>query len=285
MVVEIGNLQEMIHNTEGIQKYHYPVDLSKNRKGGVSAFLRCKNEEEFIVPSLLSVKNFFDEIVVILNCCTDRTEELIRKLNLPNVKIFYYPFEIVSAGPLTKDLCVNSIKNIVFYTNYCISLTTREWVYRFDGDNIALPCFYDLKNIIACDKYDSIEDRAWDLVGPKCDMLGSQEMVSFEARLIRIKDNVRYILSANQFAEQAYVPGSSFRVNEPTFVHMKHSKIDPQHQWNEKERSMDHFKSIIGRHVPVKKYNGEYPEILKKYLELNRDSDELIKLYNNGLLK
>lgn len=272
----------MIKNIERLEQYYYPSDLSKNRVTGVSAIMRIKNEEESIVPSILSVKNFFDEIICILNKCTDKTEELLRLLNLPNVKIVQYPFDIVPAGPDTKDICVHSINNIVYYTNYCISLSKYEWIYRFDADTIALPVFFELKNIIKCDRYNSVEERHWDLVGKKCDQLGSQEMTSFEKRLIRIGDNVKYILTPNQYAEMAYVPGPSYRVEEPTFVHLKHCKKDPQHQWNNKTRDMDHFKDIMNRHKPIKNFEKTLPDILKLYLNLNKNSYLLIDLYNKG---
>ena len=42
---------------------------------GLSAFVRCQNEEEYIVASLLSGYRVFDEILVILNHSTDRTRD------------------------------------------------------------------------------------------------------------------------------------------------------------------------------------------------------------------
>jgi len=273
----------MIKNIEQIKEYYYPEDLSKNREEGISAFVRCKNEET-IVPSLLSIKDFFTEIVVIFNNSADRSEELVRKLNLPNVKIFYYPFDVVPAGPDTKNINQYSLHHIVYYTNYCISLTSKKWVYRFDGDNIALPNFYELKNIVQSDRYNSIEDRAWDLVGSNCNMLGSQEYCSFEKRLIKINDNVRYILNGNQTAEEPYVPGLSYRVEESTFLHLRWCLSKPQKYWKQDWESDPHFKAIKERHLPIKKYEGKIPFVLQKYLELNRNSDKLIELYHNGEL-
>ena len=274
----------MIKNIEQIKEYYYPEDLSINRSKGISAICRCHNEEEFCILSLLSVKDFFDEIICVFNNCTDRSEELVRKLNLPNVKIFYYPFKIVPAGPETKNVCINSVKNIVFYTNYCISLSNYDWIYRWDLDNIALPNFYELKNIVQSDRYNSIEDRAWDLVGLNCNMLGSQEYCSFEKRLIKINDNVRYILNGNQTAEEPYVPGLSYRVEESTFLHLRWCLSKPEKYWKIGWENDPHFKSIFERHMPIKKYEGNLPKILKDYLELDRDSDKLIELYKRDQL-
>jgi len=44
--------------------------MSTARPLGLSAFLRCKNEEEYIVASILSSYRVFDEIVVVLNNST-----------------------------------------------------------------------------------------------------------------------------------------------------------------------------------------------------------------------
>jgi hypothetical protein len=115
-------------------------------------------------------------------------------------------------------------------------------------------------------------------------MLGSQEMVSFEKRLIRIRDNVRYILSPNQFCEQAYVPGLSFRVDEPTFVHMKWCKNNPGHQWKNNWRNEPHFRAIEDRHKSLIGYTGPIPDILIKYNKLGRDPDRLIGEINNGFI-
>ncbi len=272
----------MIQNIELREKYYHPYDLSQNRKSGISAICRCKNEEEFCIPSLLSVKDFFNELIIVLNKCTDKSEELIKKLNLPNVKIFQYPFDVIPAGPDTKDVSIHSLSHIVYYTNYCISLSSHEWIYRFDLDHIARPNFYNLKDIISCDRYNSVEDRGFDLVGPNCDQLGSQEMCSFERRLIRIKDNVRYILSPNKYAEQAYVPGLSYRVEEPTFIHCRWCLSNPIKYWKSDWENDPHFKAIKDRHDPVKSYEGPLPSVLQKYLELRKDPIKLIDLYHQG---
>ena len=49
------------------------------RPTGLSAFVRCKNEEEYVVASIMSIYRFVEEIVVVLNNSTDRTRELIEK--------------------------------------------------------------------------------------------------------------------------------------------------------------------------------------------------------------
>jgi len=272
----------MIKNIEKIEKYYYPADLSKNRKPGVSAICRCKNEEEFCIPSILSVKDFFDEIIVILNNCTDKTPILLNALKLPNMKIFYYDEDIIEAGPRKVDISDLSTKSIVYYTNYCISLSSYEWIYRWDLDNIALSNFNDLRNIINKNELNWVEDRAFDIVNDS--WIGSQQMVSFEKRLIRIKDNVRYISSPNRYAEQAYIPGIGMRIEKPTFFHMRWSVSNPGKYWPNNWMEIPHFRDIYNRHIPIIPYSGEFPKILIKYNQLNKDPYKLIELYHNGLI-
>lgn len=272
----------MIKNIENIERYFYEPDLSLNREDGVSAIVRVKNEEEFIIPSLLSIKDFFDEIIIILNCSTDKTFELVDSLNLPNLKIFNYDQPIVPAGPESVDVDANSVHNIVYFTNFCISLSSRRWIYRWDGDNVALPNFNNSKTIISFDIYNSLEDRAWDLVGEECNQLGSQEMCSFERRLIRVSPGVKYIQSPNKYAEMAQVSGLSYRVDEPTFVHLKWCAKQPGRKWSNNWQGIHHFKAIKDRHNAIKSYNGPIPDILKLYLDLDKNPYKLIDLYHKG---
>jgi len=272
----------MIKNIERLEDFYYAADMSKDRVPGISAICRCKNEQEFIIPSLLSVKDFFDEIIIVFNNSTDYSEELVRKLNLPNVKIFQYPFDIVPAGPDNPNISPHSIHSIVHYTNFCISKSNREWIHRMDLDTIAFPSFSNIKEIIKSDIYNSIEERHLDLVGINCDQLGSQEMCSFEKRLIRIRDNVRYILSPNNYAEQAYCPGLAYKVDEPTFCHMRWCLSNPGKYWKQGWQNDPHFKAILERHAPVKKYEGELPQVLIDYLKLNKNPYKLINFYKEN---
>jgi glycosyltransferase involved in cell wall biosynthesis len=54
--------------------------------------MRCKNEEEYIVASILSIYRIFDEIVVVLNNSADRTRELIEDLlpDHPKIRLLEY---------------------------------------------------------------------------------------------------------------------------------------------------------------------------------------------------
>jgi len=272
----------LVKNVENKGQFFYPSDLSLNRKDGVSAIVRIKNEDEFIIPSLLSTQDFFDEFIIILNKCTDKTEELLRLLNLPNAKIYYYNEDVVPAGPESLGLDANSVNHIVYYTNYCISLSNNNWIYRWDADHIATSVFFDLKHLIKSDKYTSIEDRGFDIVGPQCNMLGSQQMCSFEKRLVKIVSGFKYVISPSRMSEMPNSCGLSYRIEDPTFLHLKWCSKNAGRKWAKNWEAIPHFKSIKERHDPVSPYNGEIPDILKLYLDLNKDPYKLIDLYHKG---
>ena len=70
----------MIINIKG---YNFKKsDLSvNNRKNGISGFLRVKNGAEFIERTIESHIDYFDEIIVVYNNCTDNTEQILINLH------------------------------------------------------------------------------------------------------------------------------------------------------------------------------------------------------------
>jgi glycosyltransferase involved in cell wall biosynthesis len=113
-----------------------------SRPVGLSAFVRCKNEEEYIVASLLSVYRIFDEIVVILNNSTDRTRELVEELIVdhPKIRIVEYPHECAAVGvKYFESVSTNPISSIAKYYNWCVEQTEFSHVCKWDGDMIAIP--------------------------------------------------------------------------------------------------------------------------------------------------
>jgi glycosyltransferase involved in cell wall biosynthesis len=103
-----------------------------SRKNGISVMIRTRNEEEWIELSLLSIKDFADEIVVV-DASTDRTpeivEDVISKYEL-NIKHIHYE-------PLYPDTYMLRQVDYVNQSNIALKNTSFKWVLRWDGDFVA----------------------------------------------------------------------------------------------------------------------------------------------------
>jgi glycosyltransferase involved in cell wall biosynthesis len=113
------------------------------RKDGISAFMRLRDEEEFVASAITSHLPFYDEIIAVYNRCTDSTPEILHKLQdlYPDkVKVFHYEPHVYPQGSKEhKVLPPDSIHSLVHYCNYALSKTTRKIAVKLDGDMIAIP--------------------------------------------------------------------------------------------------------------------------------------------------
>lgn len=96
---------------------------SKFREKGISAFIRARNEEYWIRPCILSIKDYVEEILVIDNGSTDSTLDEVKKIcneiSTP-VRIFSLP---------EADHCEVS--------NVGIRESRYNWLLKWDADFIA----------------------------------------------------------------------------------------------------------------------------------------------------
>ena len=107
------------------------------RKEGISVMMRVKNEEEWIGLSLRSLSCFADEVIIVDNASTDNTLKEIEKVR-PNV-----PFKLIVKKDDSRDICKVS--------NRALSLTSYNWIERWDADFIAFTS--GERNIIHLRKY------------------------------------------------------------------------------------------------------------------------------------
>lgn len=93
------------------------------KRSGISAVIRVKNEEDWIRPSILSIKDFVEEILIVDNGSTDGTldvvEQVASEISTPT-RVFRYP---------EADHC--EISNVgVINSEY-------KWILKWDADFIA----------------------------------------------------------------------------------------------------------------------------------------------------
>ena len=111
---------------------------------GISAYMRIKNEEQFIRLAIESHLPFYDEIIAVYNDCTDNTEEILLELQAQHpdkIKVFHYlpkvhPVRTKEHAQMPDD----SVHGMANYYNYALSKTTYNTATKLDADHLAIPC-------------------------------------------------------------------------------------------------------------------------------------------------
>jgi glycosyltransferase involved in cell wall biosynthesis len=204
---------------------------------GLSAVMRCKNEEEYVVASILSIYRIFDEIVVVLNNSTDQTRKLIEDLlyNHPKIRLLEYANECSPIGP---DYCERVLAkpeaSLAKYYNWCLDQTSFSHVCKWDGDMIATPVFEQVRALIKSS--DVVMFDGYDVLG--------KDTTDFEARIFKYDPaRARYVdWDLYEVLEHDYAKISIVR--EQCYLHMKLVKKD----WINKEWSNPNLQAT--RSVP-----------------------------------
>ncbi|MFA5599035.1 MAG: glycosyltransferase [Phenylobacterium sp.] len=117
-----------------------------SRQNGISAFIRTRNDGDYIEQVIKSHLPFLDEIVIVYNRCTDNTPEIVEKyqsLYPGKIKVFKYEPDVYPQGSKEcQSLPPNSPHSLVNYYNYALCKTTRKIALKVDGDQIAIPSEY-----------------------------------------------------------------------------------------------------------------------------------------------
>jgi glycosyltransferase involved in cell wall biosynthesis len=127
-------------NREGLLNYQFSL-LGCRNKEGVSGLLRVKNEAEKIGHCLRSILGVFDEIILVDNGSEDGTLEVVRKIkkledSRDQIKIYSYPFKIARCGEEHFNTPEDSVHNLAYYYNWCLSQCLYKYVCKWDGDMI-----------------------------------------------------------------------------------------------------------------------------------------------------
>ena len=110
------------------------------KKRGITAMIRIKNEEANIYNVLDSIKNCFDEIVIIDNNSTDYTINEIQRAieNQPllydKIKLFHYKFDIARCGVDNFKESQSSPNSLASFYNYSLKKCNFSMICKWDGD-------------------------------------------------------------------------------------------------------------------------------------------------------
>jgi hypothetical protein len=196
-------MKVMLENREGHKEFNVHPDWYKNRKPGISAMIRCGNEEKWIVPCLESIMPFFDEVIVTVGpvgTSRDGTLNVLAEYQqgLPEGSYFYhykdrrkllvleYPFSLRE-----KDPPPDSVNDKSYYYNWTLSKTTHQIVAKWDVDMqmIDVPRLYAAvirKNIVRLRGYNIVETDPYYLSK-------TNPMEHYEPRFMRINKHMHYV--------------------------------------------------------------------------------------------
>jgi glycosyltransferase involved in cell wall biosynthesis len=110
---------------------------------GISFIVRVRNEEKNIEECIRSLFNLTipHEINIILHCCTDNTESIVKRLSEENsnINIYKYDKKLSRAGYENLATDATSDHSFVKYSNYCFKTGKYCWLFKWDADFIASP--------------------------------------------------------------------------------------------------------------------------------------------------
>lgn len=193
------------------------------RPKGLSAFVRCKNEEEYIIPSLLSGYRVFDEIVLVLNNSLDSTRELASGLleRYPKIRILDYPNECSPIGPGYIDaVCKIPESSLALYYNWCTANTRFSHVCKWDGDMIATPVFEGVREFLGT--HDVIAFDGYDVLGKDTTNV-EPRIFRYDTSRARYVDWDMYEVLQHDYRKIATLP-------DKCYLHMKLVKRDWLHR-------------------------------------------------------
>ncbi|MBN1850286.1 MAG: glycosyltransferase [Deltaproteobacteria bacterium] len=95
----------------------------QKRTRGISIYMRVKNERDWIVASIQSIKGIADEIIVVDNGSTDGTYEILEEM-------------VSSEAGLIKLWQKPELRHSDL-SNFALEQTLFQWVFRWDGDMVA----------------------------------------------------------------------------------------------------------------------------------------------------
>jgi glycosyltransferase involved in cell wall biosynthesis len=128
-----------------VETYRFtPEDLAPDRRpAGISAFMRVKNGADFIEATVRSHLPYLDEIVVVMNQCSDATPEIVARLAAEygpeRLRAFVYlpkAFAPGSEGHARES--ADSPLSFVTLSNFALTRTRRRVAMKLDDDHVAM---------------------------------------------------------------------------------------------------------------------------------------------------
>ncbi len=261
-------------NAERFKEFYLQKKFYKNRSHGLSAMMRLKNEERWIYYAIASIIDYTDEIIVVLQNSTDKTEQIIKEFRSNKIKIYHFPFDSFPAGNNHKFYLKNSIFNLAYYYNFALDKTSFSYVWKWDGDHAAYENrVKKIRKIVDSQEFDIIHYKGYDIYGKELQYLCNDPYCSNEPAIFKVNKRTFYF-SGKKCEEFSYPISTGLKKSKiynypkPLFIHLKYvdgiEAIGKGWVTNWEEDPV--FQSIIKRKSRGEKFNDTYPNvILNKY--------------------
>lgn len=113
----------------------------------ITAYIRLANEEHTILPCLESIKDIFDEILILHSDITDNSLELIHNYKNQKINIKKYPYFVIPPhSDQYKTGNYDSKNSLASYYNYGLQFIKTDLLMKIDADQIYFN--NDLKKLI-----------------------------------------------------------------------------------------------------------------------------------------
>ncbi len=241
------------------------------RRSGLSGLVRLRDEEVWARLALESFVDWCDELVVVLNCCSDRTPEIVeafRAKHADKVKVYQYPHTIWPMGP-GHDLCPEGDPraSAALY-NFTQEKSTRTHICKLDGDLVMQDWAGAVIRRLMDEGHGRIRFHGTDLVGDDLRHTGSHPLCRTTG-VYRVTPQTWYRQGAmtQNLGGLAGIP--EHEIERAAFLHMKWARksfASATVQWPENWREIPHFARIAARRHPVAPYTGEYPASVRALL-------------------
>lgn len=239
---------------------------------GLSGLVRLRDEEVWCRLALESFVDWCDELIVVTNCCSDRTPDIVAKFaeeHPDKVRLFDYPHEIWPMGPGWHDrISGDDPRSSAAYYNWTQEKSTRTHVVKLDGDMVMMDWSgAEIRRLMA-EGHDRIRFHGTDLVGDDLRHIGCHPVCRTNG-VYKVTPQTVYKQGSVTQNLQGIQGVPEVEIEKPAFIHLKWARKSFESatvQWPPDWREIPHFQKIAERRHPVAPYTGEYPASVKALL-------------------
>lgn len=227
----------------------------------ITAVLRVHNEIEWLPYCIESIRDIFDEIIIVMQGKqTDGTLEWVIDNHVG--QYYLYPWMSHPNGPGYSRHPWDRWNRAFFY-QWCFDKAKTPWVCKWDADMIALPRAKEVIRSWAATKSGALGWRGANLAGDIYRLSRDYPYTTAEPRLY-LADKGWY--ETGEYCERMALSCEVTRSQEVLFLHTKFLKESSRAAWPDNWQEIPHFQGINARFEPGGRYEGAYPKCMEEML-------------------